>query len=423
MLELQIATKYLRTTRVRGGFISFISTVSILSLIITVMTLITTLSVMNGFHKEIKERILAAIAHGYITSYDNRLINWRTLESKIKKYPKIKNEAHIVGVAPYIEKYALLSHKGEVGGISVRGILPEAEKSVSHLLFKMRYGTNTLSEDEAQILIGLGTALNLGISVGDEVLLLAPDIKQNSAIPMPHLKHFKVSGIFDAGAPEYNNHLGLIHLSQAQKFYVIKNHISGLRLKFSDVFAADKIRTALSKFINSNSETRPYQIITWTQQKANFIRALQLEKNMVALILFFIIIIAAFNIVSMMVMVVNNKKADIAILKTMGMRKGSIMKIFFYQGLLIGIIGISIGAALGILLALNIETVVSTLEGIFHFKLLPEHIFYVNRLPSEIKTLDIILTVLSAFTAVVLSSIYPAYYGAKMNVIKILNYE
>ena len=304
MLELQIATKYLRTTRVRGGFISFISTVSILSLIITVMTLITTLSVMNGFHKEIKERILAAIAHGYITSYDNKLTNWHTLENKIKTYPKIKNKPYVAGIAPYIEKYALLSYKGEVGGISVRGILPEAEKSVSHLLSQVRYGTNTLNKDEAQILIGLGTALNLSIGVGDKVLLLAPDVKQNLAIPVPHFKHFKVSGIFDAGAPEYNNQLGLIHLNQAQKFYAIKDYISGLRLKFSDVLAADKMRIALDKFLNANSEAPLYQIITWTQQKANFIHALQLEKNMVALILFFIIIIAAFNIVSMMVMVV-----------------------------------------------------------------------------------------------------------------------
>ena len=235
----------------------------------------------------------------------------------------------------------------------------------------------------------------------------------------PRFKRFTVVGIFDAGINEYDNNLAFIQLSQAQILYSMKHQVSGIRLKVSDLFQAKRITQEVTDKLGSDQ----YYGIDWTRQKANFIKALELEKQMIGVILSLIVAVAAFNIVSMMVMVVTDKTADIAILRTLGMTPKRIVKVFFYQGLTIGIIGITIGIILGIILSLNIETIVSGIEMILGFEFFPKEVFYINRFPSEIHLNDIINVAFGSFVLVILASIYPAKRAGKITIAKVLNHE
>ncbi len=409
-IEFDISNQYLRSNR-KKGFISFISGVSMLGLILGVMTLITVLSVMNGFHQELRERVLSAISHSYISEYDGELSHWENVQASINQHD------HVLNSSPYIEKYALLNSANGAQGISVRGVIPELEKQTSVLLDKMKLGHSQLSK--SNILIGAGLATQLGVTIGDKITLLTPELSTSIIGIQPRFKRFTISGIFDAGVNEYDNNLAFIQLNQAQKLYSMKDKVSGIRLKVSDLFQAKKITHQVVNTLGKDQ----YYGVDWTQQKANFIKALNLEKQMIGLILSLIIAVAAFNIVSMMVMVVTDKTADIAVLRTLGMTPKRIVKIFFYQGLTIGIIGIIIGLVLGVLLSLNIEVIVSTIESVIGFEFFPKDVFYINRFPSEIHLDDIIKVTLGAFILVILASIYPAKRAGKVSIAKVLNHE
>ena len=409
-IEFDISNQYLRSNR-KKGFISFISGVSMIGLILGVMTLITVLSVMNGFHKELRERVLSAISHSYISEYDNSVNNWQELQNTINQHP------NVVSSSPYIEKYALLNTSSGAQGISVRGVIPALEKQTSILLDKIKSGSSQLSK--SSILIGSGLATQLGVGINDKVTLLTPQLSSSIIGIQPRFKRFTISGIFDAGINEYDNNLAFIQLSQAQKLYSMKDKVSGIRLKVDDLFQAKKITQEVVTTLGENQ----YYGIDWTRQKANFIKALNLEKQMIGIVLSLIIAVAAFNIVSMMVMVVTDKTADIAILRTLGMTPKRIVKVFFYQGLTIGIVGIIIGLILGILLSINIENIVGGIEAIFGFEFFPKDVFYINRFPSEIQLDDIIQVALGAFILVILASIYPAKRAGKVSIAKVLNHE
>ncbi len=271
----------------------------------------------------------------------------------------------------------------------------------------------------SKILIGSGLALQLGATVGDKIILLTPEISASIIGIQPRFKRFTVSGIFDAGINEYDNNLAFIHLDQAQKLYSMKGLVSGIRLKVDDLFQAKEITNKVVKDLDSAR----YYGVDWTQKKANFIKALNLEKQMIGIILSLIIAVAAFNIVSMMVMVVTDKKADIAILRTIGMTPQRIVRVFFYQGLTIGVVGIVVGVILGIVLSLNIESVVSSIESMLGFQFFPKDVFYINRFPSEIHLTDVIKVAIGAFILVILASIYPAKRAGKIEISKVLNHE
>ncbi|SFV78975.1 Lipoprotein releasing system transmembrane protein LolE [hydrothermal vent metagenome] len=271
----------------------------------------------------------------------------------------------------------------------------------------------------ANILIGSGLALKLGVNVGDKITLLTPEISSSIIGIQPRFKRFTLGGIFDAGINEYDNNLAFIHLNQAQKLYNMKSLVSGIRLKVDDLFEARRITNQVVKKLGNDR----YYGTDWTQKKANFIKALNLEKQMIGIILSLIIAVAAFNIVSMMVMVVTDKKADIAILKTIGMTPKRIVKLFFYQGITIGIVGITFGVILGVLLSLNIESVVSGIESILGFQFFPKDVFYINRFPSEIHLSDVIKVAVGAFVLVILAAIYPAKRAGKVEIAKVLNHE
>ncbi|WP_428087674.1 lipoprotein-releasing ABC transporter permease subunit [Candidatus Thioglobus sp.] len=409
-IEFNISNQYLRSNR-KKGFVSFISGVSMIGLILGVMTLITVLSVMNGFHQELRERVLSAISHSYISEYGNHLSDWQTVQTTINQHTQV------ISSSPYIEKYALLNTASGAQGISVRGIIPKLEKQTSILLDKIKFGDSQLSKSD--ILIGSGLAAQLNATIGDKVTLLTPELSSSIIGIQPRFKRFTVSGIFDAGINEYDNNLAFIQLNQAQKLYSMKASVSGIRLKVDDLFQAKKIT---QEVVDTLDVDRFYGV-DWTQQKANFIKALNLEKQMIGIILSLIIAVAAFNIVSMMVMVVTDKTADIAILRTLGMTPKRIVKIFFYQGLTIGVVGIIIGIIFGVLLSLNIESIVSGIESIIGFEFFPKDVFYINRFPSQIHLDDVINVAVGAFILVILASIYPAKRAGKVSIAKVLNHE
>ncbi|SMN01310.1 Lipoprotein releasing system transmembrane protein LolE [uncultured Candidatus Thioglobus sp.] len=409
-VEFKISNQYLRSNR-KKGFVSFISGVSMVGLVLGVMTLITVLSVMNGFHKELRDRVLGAISHSYISGYDGTLSDWQDLQKKINQHP------NVISNAPYIEKYALINTPAGAQGVSVRGINLDLEKTTSIVLDKIKQGVAKL--DKRSILIGAGLSNKLGVLVGDKVTILTPQLSNSIIGIQPRFKRFTVSGIFDAGVAEYDNNLTFIQLHQAQILYSMKDKVSGIRLKVDNLFNAKKITNEVVRDIGAHQ----YYGVDWTQQKTNFLRALTLEKQMIGIILSLIIAVAAFNIVSMMVMVVTDKKPDIAILRTIGMTPNRIVKLFFYQGVTIGIIGIAIGVILGLALAFNIEAVISAIESVLGFKFFPEDVFYINRFPSDVQLNDVITVAIGAFVLVVLASIYPAKRAGKVQISEVLNHE
>jgi lipoprotein-releasing system permease protein len=409
-IEFKISNQYLRSNR-KKGFVSFISGVSMVGLVLGVMTLITVLSVMNGFHKELRDRVLNAISHSYIADYNQSIENWQDLQIKINQHPNVVNSS------PYIEKYALIHTDHGSQGVSIRGIKPTLERKTSTLLDKIQSGRAELGK--SNILIGVGLANKLGVVVGRKITLLTPSASVNILGIQPRFKRFTVSGIFDAGISEYDNNFAFIDIHQAQLLYSMKDKVSGIRLKVDDLFNAKKITSEVVDSLDSGQ----YYGVDWMQQKSNFIQALNLEKQMIAIILSLIIAVAAFNVVSMMVMVVTDKKADIAILRTIGMTPKRIVKLFFYQGITIGIIGISIGTILGLALAFNIEAVIGGIETILGFQFFPADVFYISRFPSEIHLDDVIKVTLGAFILVVLASIYPAKRAGKLQISKVLNHE
>ena len=409
-VEFHISNKYLRSNR-KKGFVSFISGVSMVGLILAVMSLITVLSVMNGFHEELTNRVLNTISHSYITESDDTLENWEELRIKIN------SQEHIVASSPYVEDFALMTSKKASQGVSVRGIMVDLEATTSSLLDDIKYGEISLNQDSSTILIGVGLATLMGTGIGDTLTLIAPT-RNSIGLLTPKSQTYTVGGIFNAGLNEYNNSLAFIHLYDAQDLFSLEGQVSGIRLKVDDLFDANKITNSLVKQLGNN-----YYGVDWMQQKRNFIRALNLEKQMIAIILSLIIAVAAFNIVSMMVMVVTDKKSDIAILRTIGMTPNRSVRIFFYQGLSIGFIGIAVGTILGIILALNIESVISGIESLIGFQFFPKDVFYINRFPSKILMSDVISIMLGAFVLVIIAAIYPARRAGKVNISEVLRHE
>ena len=409
-VEFNISNQYLRSNR-KKGFVSFISGVSMVGLILSVMSLITVLSVMNGFHEELTNRILKTISHSYITGPDDTLENWDELQNKIN------SQERIIASSPYVEDFALMTSKNNSQGVSVRGILIDQEPSTSALLDDIKYGSLNLSEDDSAALIGVGLATLMGVGVGDQITLIAP-ARNALGILVPQSQSFLVGGIFNAGLNDYNNGLVFIHLFDAQDLFTLGNKISGIRLKVDNLFDADTITRNVIDSLGDG-----YYGLDWMQQQRHFIRALNLEKQMIAIILSLIIAVAAFNIVSMMVMVVTDKKSDIAILRTLGMTPKRIVKIFYYQGVSIGLIGISFGTILGLLLAANIESVISGIDSIIGFQFFPKDVFYINRFPSKILPSDVISIILGSLFLVIIAAIYPAKRAGRINISEVLRHE
>ena len=410
--ELFIGLRYSRAKR-RNHFVSVISLTSIVGMALGITVLISVMSVMNGFQREIRERILSVVSHVQIIGADTRLADWRKVEEEAKKHPQV------VAAAPYIIEQALLSFEQSVKGTAVRGILPEFENQVVDLGTHMKSGQlSSLRPGEFGIVLGVDLARALGVMVGDKLLLIAPQGQVTPAGILPRLKQFSVTGIFEVGHYEYDAGLALIHLEDAQKLYRMDHQVSGVRLRLKDLYQAPQVAHEIANTLSVDAS-----IIDWTRINANFYRAVQIEKRMMFFVLILIVAVAAFNIVSTLVMAVTDKQSEIAILRTLGAPPGSIMKIFIVQGTLIGVIGTLLGLAGGIALALNIDVVVPFIEHLIGVKFLAKDVYYISELPSEVQFMDVAVIAVVSFALCLLATLYPSWRAARVNPAEALRYE
>ena len=412
--ELLVGLRYTRAKR-KNHFISFISMTSMVGIALGVAALIIVLSVMNGFQAELRNRILGVASHIEITENANKLSNWRSLAIQVDAQHNVKASA------PYVMAQGMLSYGQAVQGALVRGVLPSQESNVADLGKNMREGQlSDLASGEFNIILGVDLAYPLGVNVGDKVVLMAPQGQFTPAGVIPRIKQFKVVGLFRIGMYEYDAGLALIHIEDAAKLYRMGDKVSGLRLKINDLFNAPAMTAEL------NDQLMPlgaYYITDWTQQHANFFKAIQIEKRVMFIILMLIVAVAAFNIVSTLVMAVTDKRADIAIMRTLGASPKSIMQIFIIQGVLIGIIGTFFGAILGIVIALNIDTIIPFIENLFHVQFLSKEVYYISELPSKLEWNDTVTIVVVSVILSLIATLYPSYKASKINPAEALRYE
>jgi lipoprotein-releasing system permease protein len=411
-LEAFIGLRYVRAKR-RNHFISFISLTSMLGIALGVTTLITVISVMNGFEKELRARILGAIAHATIQPADGSQMEWRKVIEKVEEHPEVD------GAAPYIEEGVWLQGV-ESSGAFIRGVNPEFESRVSEVDQKMLAGELTdLKSGEYGIILGIGLASRLRVGPGDRVTVIAPRLKATPVGASPLMRRFTVVGAFEFGEFENDSTLAMVHIEDAARLLRMPpGTIGGVRLHLKDMYRAWLVARDISATMEGH-----YTIRDWTQERGNLFQAVRTEKTVMWVILSLIIAVAAFNIISMLVMVVTDKQADIAILKTMGARPGTVMRIFVIQGCVIGIIGTFLGVGGGILLAMNIGSVVPYLEQLFGFALFPSDIYYITELPSDLRTSDVLKFALMSLCMSLLSTIYPSWRAAKTHPAEALSYE
>ncbi len=409
--ELLVGLRYTHAKR-RNNFISFISFVSMAGIALGVAVLIIVLSVMNGFQEELRTRMLAVVSHIEITGSTYTLANWQDATRHVRVQPEV------VASAPFVVNQGMLSLGGNVRGAELRGILPDAEAQVTDLAKSMKVGSlDRLKPGEWGIILGAELANALGAGAGDKVTVITPQGNITPAGILPRMKQFTVQGIFQAGMFEYDSGLALIHLQDAQKLARLGDEVSGLRLKIDDLFRAPWVSRELAQKLPG------FYVSDWTQSHANFFRAVAIEKRMMFLILMLIVAVAAFNIVSTLVMAVTDKQSDIAILRTLGARPGSIMKIFIIQGAFIGVFGTLIGVALGVLAALNLETIVPIIEKTLGMDLFPADVYYISELPSKLVWSDVGIIAAVSFTLTLLATLYPSWRASKLNPAESLRYE
>ncbi len=410
--ELFIGLRYTRAKR-RNHFISFISLISILGMALGVMALIVVLSVMNGFQKEIRARMLGASPHLEVVADGGRLHDWQTISNKVAQHPQV------FAVAPYVAGQGMLSFGQSVQGVMVRGINPQQETAITELSSKMKAGAlSDLRGGEFAIALGSDLARALGVLVGDKVMLITPQGQITPAGMMPRLKQFRVAGIFEIGMAPYDNNLALIHINDAQKLFQLGDAVTGISAKLRNIdlapLVAKELQSKLPPDLYAND---------WTHQNSNYFRAVQMEKKMMFIILSLIVAVAAFNIVSTLVMAVTDKQADIAILRTLGASPRSIMKIFIVQGVVIGVIGMLLGSGGGIVLALNLDVVVPFIEHLFGVQFLAKDVYYISELPSDLRYDEVLLVSGISFLISLLATLYPSYRASQTQPAEALRYE
>jgi lipoprotein-releasing system permease protein len=411
--ELAVGLRYTRARKGSGRntFISFISLISMAGIALGVAALIVVLSVMNGFQQELRNRILSVAAHIEIRGVP-QLADWQSVAAIATKEPQVK------AAAPYVLGQAMLTASGVNRGVIVRGIDPAREDTVADIGRHMRAGSLAdLKPGEFGIVLGGELARGLGVGPGDSVVAITPQGTLTPAGTLPRLKSFKVVGVFEVGMYEFDSGLALINIEDAQRLYRLDG-VSGVRLKLDDLFAAPMVARDLWQKMPVQAEVRD-----WTLNHANFFRAVQIEKRVMFIILTLIVAVAAFNIVSAQVMVVTDKQADIAILRTLGASPSSIMTIFIVQGALIGFIGTAIGVLGGILLAVNIDTVVPFIERMLNIQFLDKSVYYISDLPSDLQRGDIIGIASIALGLALIATLYPAWKAARVNPAEALRYE
>ena len=410
--ELCVGLRYTRAKR-RNHFISFISLTSTIGIALGVTALITVISVMNGFERELRERILGVASHATISGYDRALEDWESLAGAAEAHPEV------VGAAPFVESQGMLTHAGQVRGVLIRGVSPSYEPAVSEIgRYLVEGELEDLAPGRFNVLVGRDLARRLDAGVGTRVTLVAPQARITPAGVLPRMRRFTVSGLFEAGHSQYDTSLAVVHVEDAQRVFRLGRGVSGLRVKLADMFDAPRVSRELARSFGGR-----YWLRNWTQYHANFFRALKIERTVMFVILTLIVAVAAFNLVSTLVMVVTDKESDIAILRTLGAGQSSILAIFVVQGTLIGIAGTIAGVAGGVALATHVETLVPAIESFFDVRFLSPDIYYISAVPSEMRWRDVAAVGGVAFVMCVLATIYPAWKASRVQPVEALRHE
>lgn len=410
--ELFVAQRYVRS-RTRDGFLSFISRISIAGIAIGVAVLLIVLSVVNGFERELRERLLAMSADATIQGDFQPLAGWETLATTAAEHPRVN------AVAPYISEQGLLVHDVAYSGVEVRGVDPAAERRVS--------GVERLATDGAlaalaprayKIVLGDALAAELDVAVGDTITLLLADGVVTPVGVAPRSRRFTVAGTFHAGMYEFDRRLALVHIDDAARLFRYRGTVTGLRLDVDDIYFASTIVREAALTLD-----RPVRISDWTRRHATFFRSIQVTKSILFVILSLVVAVAAFNIVSTLVMVVNDKRRDIAILKTAGAAPGNVLKVFALQGALIGVAGTLIGLAVGVIVVSQFETIIATIEALSGAELLADDVYFISDLPAELAVRDVLVVALVATGLALAATIYPALRAATTAPAEALRYD
>lgn len=414
-LELSVGWRYTRARR-QKHFISFISLASILGIAIGVLVLITVLSVMNGFEQTMRERVLGMFSHITVSEDDHTVSDWQTVSESLRAFP------HVKAVSPFVEKAAMLNQGNEARGTLLQGVLPELESNLSSVFKHVIKGDmQALQPGSFKIAIGATLANALKVDVGDALTLIVPSEGVLEMGELPALQRFTIAAIFRVDMQQYDSAFAYIHLADAQEVFKLGTDVTGLRMKLDDLYLAPKIaENILGRMGTTWSDI---WVSDWTHLNENQFKAIQSQKSVMFVILLLIIAVAAFNLVSTLVMVVTDKEGDIAILRTMGLSSGRVMKVFMVQGTLIGLLGTFIGVVLGIVLASNLDVIVQFLERLFDTRFINSEVYFISELESRINVGDVVLIALSSLLMSVLATLYPAWRASKVQPAEALRYE
>lgn len=412
--EWLVGLRYTRAGKrsARNSFISFISLISMAGIALGVAALIVVLSVMNGFQKDVRDRMLSVLPHIEVFDASGSMRNWQAVAKEALQ------DKEVTGAAPYVAAQAMITRDDTVRGVVIRGVLPEEEPKVSDVASQVKQGSfNDLKPGEFNIVLGGELARMLNVGVGDKITLIAPQGQVTPAGVIPRLKQFKVVGIFEAGHYEYDSTLAFIHIDDAEKMFKM-DAPSGLRLRVADMQRAPEVAVDLSQKLTGDLLIRD-----WSKQNRTWFAAVKTEKRMMFLILTLIVAVAAFNLVSTLVMTVTDKQADIAILRTLGASPRSIMKIFMIQGGLVGLIGTAIGVSLGVLIALNIDVIVPFIEHLLGVQFLPRDVYLISVMPSDLRWPDVWTIGCVSIVLAFLATLYPSWWAARVKPAEALRYE
>ena len=401
--ELLIGTRHLRSTH-RRGFVSFVALISVMGLTLGVTTLVVVLSVMNGFERELRVRILNVTSHAMLMGIHGTIDDWREVEQTVQREPGV------IAAAPYIEEQALIANRKLVRGVMVRGVLPAEEARTTSLGELMKGGSlSDLKDGAYNVLLGANLAKELRVKVGDDVVLIAPSGTATPSGVVPRMRRFHVAATFESGMFEYDNTLALIHMQDAARLYRLGDAVTGVRMTLQDPRRSTTTLLSLLRTLGPDK----FNGTDWTRTHVNFFRAIQTTKSMMFIILLMIVAVAAFNIVSTLVMIVKEKQHDIAILRTIGVGPKNVLAMFVVQGVLIGLAGTAIGAGFGILLAHNIQGIISGIERVFHVQFMDASVYFMSELPAYVEMGDVIRICVVAFVLCALATIYPAWRASR----------
>ncbi|HBG46596.1 MAG TPA: lipoprotein-releasing ABC transporter permease subunit [Deltaproteobacteria bacterium] len=418
--ELFIGLRYLKAKR-KQTFISVITFISILGITVGVTALIIVLSVMTGFEENLREKILGINANVVITELGAPMAGYRDVAEDVRKVPGV------VGATPFTYNQAMISSSGGVVGAVIRGLDMETTGEVTVLPGKMKEGSleglkprlvGSNNSGDAGIVIGRELAGNLGVSVGDVLNVISPMGTMTPAGPVPRMAAFRVAGIFELGMYEYDSSLAFISLENAQSFFRMGDAASGVEVRIKDIYKAQEVADSIMMELKG-----PYWTRTWMEMNRNLFSALRLEKAAMFIILTLIILVAALNIISTLIMVVMEKGKDVAILKSLGATSGGIMKIFMIEGLIIGVAGTALGTIVGVAAAMNLERIVQFIERVFHFKVLPPSIYYIDKFPSKVEPTVVIAIVVISIAISFAATLYPSWQASKFDPVEGLRYE